>query len=226
MPDIAAVAWTFDVVNVYGDWPQGRNTDKQNLWMSPGWFQHYNMAACMTHSVLGEEHRYGERVASLIRRLFPVTCSHVQASVDSPQSIVVPHLFHRALAWRTDVLSQEVLENKEVYGDILVSLAFEAVGALKFYLAYGKRKQPSIAILWGLLRPLQSLQMYLHESFALVCVDVVGQLACTRYFWSSLPFSFEPDAMHVAVTLADLFALDAWMLAGRITVGAVQGSRG
>jgi hypothetical protein len=64
MADIAAVAWTFDVVNVYGDGPQGRNADKKNLWMSPGWFQHYNMAVCMTLSVLGEEHRYGERVAS------------------------------------------------------------------------------------------------------------------------------------------------------------------
>jgi hypothetical protein len=32
--------------------------------------------------------------------------------------------------------------------------------------------------------------------------------------------------MHVAISLAELFALDAWMLAGWITFGAVQGSRG
>ena len=106
----------------------------------------------MSHSVLGEEHRYGERVASLIRRLFPVTCSHVQASVDSPQSIVVPHLFHRGLAWRTEDSNQEVLENKEVYGDILVRLAFEAEGAFKLNLVAGKRKQLH-SLHWSQPRP-------------------------------------------------------------------------
>ena len=163
MPDIAASAWTFDVLNMYGDWPQGRNTDKKNLWMSAGWFQHETMAPSMTQSVLGEEHRYGERVASLIRQLFPGTCSHVHASGDSPQSIIVPHLFHRGIQWRTDPLSQEVLENKEVFGDIVVSLAFEAVSALILHMS--GRKQPSIAILWSLLRLLKCLQMYLHKSF-------------------------------------------------------------
>ena len=65
LPDIAAGAWTFDILNIYGDWPQGRNTDEKKLWMSAGWFQHKGMSASMTTSVLSEEHRYGEQVVSL-----------------------------------------------------------------------------------------------------------------------------------------------------------------
>jgi hypothetical protein len=65
LPDIAASAWTFEVLNISGDWPQGRNTDEKNLWMSAGWFQQKGMDASMTKSVLSEEHRYGEHVASL-----------------------------------------------------------------------------------------------------------------------------------------------------------------
>ena len=102
----------------------------------------------------------------------------------------------------------------------------EAVSAFKLYLTSGEKKQLSIAILWSLLRPLKCLQMYLHKSFAFVCVEVVGQLECTQYFSSCLPFSFDPESMHIAVTLAELFALDAWMLAGWITFGAVQRARG
>jgi hypothetical protein len=65
LPDIAAGAWTFDVCNRSGDWPQGRKTDENNLWMSAGWFQHKGMSASVTTAVLSEEHRYGEQVASL-----------------------------------------------------------------------------------------------------------------------------------------------------------------
>jgi hypothetical protein len=226
MPDIAASAWTFDGLNIYGDWPQGRNTDQKNLSMSAGWFQHNAMAESMTQSVLLEEHRYGERVASLIRELFPEECSHVHASVDSPQSMSVPHLFHCDTEWRTNTLSEEVLENKEVYGDLVVCLAFEAVNAFKMYLISREEKQPSIAILWNLLRPLMCLQMYLHTSFPLMCLDVVGRLECIQYFSTYLPFSFGPESMHTPVTLTELFALDAWMLAGWITFGAVQSARG
>jgi hypothetical protein len=74
----------------------------------------------MSHFVLGEAHRYGERVASMIRMLFPGTCSHVHAGVTSPQSIILPPLFHRHLQWRTDVLRLELFDNMEVYGDIVV----------------------------------------------------------------------------------------------------------
>jgi hypothetical protein len=176
MPDIGASAWPFDVLNVYGDWPQGRNTDYKNLWMSAGWFQHKDMEASMSQSVLNEEHRYGDRVASLIRTLFADECSHVHASVNSPQSIIVPHLFLRETKWRTDASSKEVLENKEVYGDLVVSLAFEAVNAFKLYLLSPQAKLPSIAILWSLLRPLMWLQMYKHTSFPLVCEEVTGRL--------------------------------------------------
>ena len=51
------------------------------------------------------------------------------------------------------------------------------------------------------------------------------KLECTQYFSNCLPFSFDPEAMHLAVTLPELFALDAWMLADWITFGAVQSAR-
>jgi hypothetical protein len=152
MPDIAASAWTFEVWNVYGDCPQGRKTDNKSLWMSAGWFQHKVMEASMSqsvltvehrsgdlvaslirtlfpdecshvHAILTVEHRSGDLVASLIRTLFPDECSHVHASVNSPQSIIVPHLIPCETEWRTDASSKEELEHKEVYGDLVLPCA-------------------------------------------------------------------------------------------------------
>jgi hypothetical protein len=94
----------------------------------------------MRHFVLGEAHRYGERVASMIRMLFPGTCSHVHARVTTPQSIIPPPLLHLHLPWCTDVLRLELFDNMEVYGDIVVRYASEAVGAFEFYLVSAKKK--------------------------------------------------------------------------------------
>jgi hypothetical protein len=215
LPVLAASAWTFEVLNISGDWAQGRNTDEKNLWMSAGWFQQKAMDASMRKSGLIEEHRYGERVASLIRQLFPETGSHVAASGDSPESIFVPHLFHRAIQWRSDPSSQEVLENKEVFGDIVVSLAFEAVSALILHMS--GRKQPSIAILWSVLRPLRCLEKYLQQRFALTCISVLGRLDCRGYLTERLPYTFPGGSKHRAFSLGELCALEEWMRAGWMT---------
>ena len=157
MPDIAASAWTFEVWNVYGDCPQGRKTDNKSLWMSAGWFQHKVMEASMSQSVLTVEHRSGDLVASLIRTLFPDECSHVHASVNSPQSIIVPHLIPCETEWRTDASSKEELEHKEVYGDLVLPCAcLKAFGRV-----VGSCFCCQWSCAWGILRPSKIAYLFL-----------------------------------------------------------------
>jgi hypothetical protein len=57
-------------------------------------------------------------------------------------------------------------------------------------------------------------------------LQVVLRLGYIQAFKNWLPFSFDQESVHTATTLAQVFALDAWMLAGWITFGAAQSARG